>query len=157
MCCWLFYDYKLCYVLAIVGFSFLPVLEKHSISNLQNNPVKVTCLILHFPKISVLQILVLYLIVLLLYLIVTCRLLYWCTAKVNSFFFFFFKHTPIIPTLSPTHSLECLSNIMMKHNFAPGVKDKPTGLCWASSVSCRLSRVMNISYGLVAKSLKFKN
>ena len=46
---------------------------------------------------------------------------------------------------------------MMKHTLASGVKDKATGLCWASSVNCGLSRVMNISYGLVAKSLKFKS
>lgn len=30
-------------------------------------------------------------------------------------------------------------------------------LIWAASVSCTQSRVMNISYGLVAKPLKFKN
>ena len=36
------------------------------------------------------------------------------------------------------HNLECLSNVedeRMKHNLAPGVKDKPTGLCRAACVS----------------------
>lgn len=46
---------------------------------------------------------------------------------------------------------------MMKHNLVPGVKDKPTGLCWAASVCCRPSRVMNISYRLVTRPLNFKN
>lgn len=80
--------------------------------------------------------------------------LVWCQSKP----FFFFLHSPINPAPHPppTHSLECLSNVMMKHNLAPGVKDKPTGLCWAASVSCRLSRVMNISYGLVANHYNLK-
>lgn len=53
--------------------------------------------------------------------------LVWCQSK----HFFFYINTPLssLPP-SPTHSLECLSNVIMKHNLAPGVKDKPTGLCW---------------------------
>lgn len=55
-----------------------------------------------------------------------------------------------------TQSL-CLSNVRMKHSLSSGVKDKPPGLCWAANVSCTLSRVMNILYGLVAEPVKFKN
>lgn len=74
-------------------------------------------------------------------------LLCWSEAKVNT------PPSPMIPTPSPTCSLERLSNVMMKHNLAPGVKDKPSGLCRPTSVSCRLSMVMNISYGPVGKPL----
>lgn len=80
---------------------------------------------------------------------VTFWLLCWCGAKVN---------TPINP--APTHAQSWVSqqchDETQSGSWCEGQTHWSVLVCEAS-VSCRLSRVMNISYGLVDKPLTFKN